>query len=46
MRENIAKALGMTPDRVSVKGKTAEGLGPIGERLGMECHAVALIVPL
>ena len=45
MRSNIARALSIPPGCVSVKGKTAEGLGPIGERLGIECHAVALVVP-
>ena len=44
MRANIARALGLDPGQVSVKGKTAEGLGPIGESLGIECHAVALLV--
>jgi 2-C-methyl-D-erythritol 2,4-cyclodiphosphate synthase len=43
MREAIAKALGISPDQVSVKASTAEGLGPIGEGLGVECHAVALL---
>ena len=44
MRANIAGALGIAPEQVSVKGKTAEGLGPIGEGLGIECHAVVLVV--
>ena len=44
MQANIARALGIDPGQVSVKGKTAEGLGPIGESLGIECHAVALLV--
>lgn len=46
MRANIAEALGVDPERVNVKGSTAEGLGPIGEGLGIECHAVALVVRL
>jgi 2-C-methyl-D-erythritol 4-phosphate cytidylyltransferase/2-C-methyl-D-erythritol 2,4-cyclodiphosphate synthase len=44
MQANIARTLGIDPGRVSVKGKTAEGLGPIGESLGIECHAVALLM--
>ncbi|MEM9038187.1 MAG: 2-C-methyl-D-erythritol 2,4-cyclodiphosphate synthase [Actinomycetota bacterium] len=28
---------------VTVKGKTAEGLGDLGRGLGVECHAVALL---
>ena len=44
MQTNIARALGVDADQVSVKGKTAEGLGPIGESLGIECHAVALLI--
>ena len=46
MRANIAEALGIGLERVNVKGSTAEGLGPVGEGLGIECHAVALVVPL
>jgi 2-C-methyl-D-erythritol 2,4-cyclodiphosphate synthase len=46
MRANIAEALGVDPERVNVKGSTAEGLGPVGEGLGIECHAVALVVRL
>ena len=43
MQANIARALVIDPGQVSVKGKTAEGLGPIGESLGIECHAVVLL---
>ena len=43
MREAIAKALGINPAQVSVKASSAEGLGPIGEGLAAECHAVALL---
>ena len=46
MRANIAEALGVDPGLVNVKGSTAEGLGPVGEGLGIECFAVALVVPL
>ena len=43
MQANIARMLGIDPSQVSVKGRTAEGLGPIGEGLGIECHAVVLL---
>ncbi len=45
MQENIGRALGIDPACVGVKATTAEGLGPIGEGLGIECHAVALLYP-
>ena len=44
MRANVAKALGIEPDAVSVKGKTNEGVGEIGRGEAMACHAVALLV--
>lgn len=44
--ENIAGVLGITPQQVNVKGKTAEGLGPVGEGLAMECFAVAMLIPI
>ena len=46
MRENIAAALGISPDAVSVKATTEEGLSFTGERLGIAAHAVCLIEAL
>ncbi|MDZ7862794.1 2-C-methyl-D-erythritol 2,4-cyclodiphosphate synthase [Acidovorax sp.] len=43
MCECIAKALGVEPDQVNVKAKTAERLGPVGQGLAMEARAAALI---
>lgn len=43
IREKLAGTLGIEPDRVSVKFKTAEKLGPVGEGKSAEAQAVALI---
>ncbi len=43
IREALAAALGCAPDAISVKAKTAEGLGPIGEGRAIAAHAVALL---
>ena len=43
MRERIAEVLGVAVDQVSVKAKTAEKMGPVGEGLAMEARAVVLI---
>ena len=44
MRERIADALQVDVNRVNVRGKTAEGLGSLGEGLGMAAHAVCLVI--
>lgn len=44
MRERIAQVLALDVDRVNVKAKTAEKLGPVGEGLAMEARAVVLLV--
>jgi len=43
MRERIASVLGLAPDQVNVKAKTAEKMGPVGEGLSMEARAVVLL---
>lgn len=43
MRARLAEAMSITDERVSVKGKTNEGLGWIGGGTGLAVHAVALI---
>lgn len=43
MRENLALALGLDLDRVSVKFKTSEKIGPVGEGRSAEAQAVVLL---
>jgi 2-C-methyl-D-erythritol 2,4-cyclodiphosphate synthase len=43
IRASLAGALGVGPERVFVKGKTAEGLGPVGEGLAIEALALCLL---
>lgn len=43
MRERIASLLGLPPDAVNVKAKTAERMGPVGEGLAIEARAVCLL---
>jgi 2-C-methyl-D-erythritol 2,4-cyclodiphosphate synthase len=46
MRAKLAGAMGISPDHVSVKGKTNEGMGWIGRGEGLACIAVASLVPV
>jgi len=43
MRTNISTDLGVEAGRVNIKATTSEGLGFIGKREGIACHAIALI---
>ncbi len=43
MRENIAKALNIELNSVSVKATTEEHLGFTGEKLGISAHSICLI---
>lgn len=44
MRKNLADALNISIDHVSVKAKTAEHLGPVGAGESMEAHAAVLMI--
>ena len=43
MRENIAKALDVEIERISIKATTEEGLGFTGTGLGAAAHSIALL---
>jgi 2-C-methyl-D-erythritol 2,4-cyclodiphosphate synthase len=45
IRSNLAGLLGLPLDRVCVKAKTNEGLGPVGKGEAIEAHAVVLLKP-
>ena len=46
IQEKLASALGLEVDRVSVKFKTAEGIGPVGEGRSAESQAVVTLQKL
>jgi 2-C-methyl-D-erythritol 2,4-cyclodiphosphate synthase/2-C-methyl-D-erythritol 4-phosphate cytidylyltransferase/2-C-methyl-D-erythritol 2,4-cyclodiphosphate synthase len=41
--ESLAMVLGVPPEAVFVKGKTGEGLGPVGEGIAVQASAVCLL---
>lgn len=44
MRANLADALGIDIDRVSVKAKTGEEVDSVGERLAVRAQAIVLVI--
>jgi 2-C-methyl-D-erythritol 2,4-cyclodiphosphate synthase len=44
IRESLALAMGLAPEQVSVKFKTAERVGPVGEGRSAESQAVVCLV--
>jgi 2-C-methyl-D-erythritol 2,4-cyclodiphosphate synthase len=46
IRQRLAETLALEPDRVSVKFKTAEKLGPVGEGRSAEAQAVVSLLKL
>ncbi len=44
IREKLAETLGLRPDQVSVKFKTAERVGPVGEGRSGEAQAAVLLI--
>ena len=43
MRARLADVLGVTVDRVSIKGKTNEGVGELGRGEAIAVHAIAMV---
>jgi 2-C-methyl-D-erythritol 2,4-cyclodiphosphate synthase len=43
IREKLAHTLGLAPDQVSVKFKTAEKVGPVGEGRSAEAQAIVML---
>ena len=44
IRDNVAGIMGLDASQVSVKFKTAERVGPVGEGLSVEAQAIVLLV--
>ncbi len=44
IRDGLASGIGLPPESVGVKFKTAEGVGPVGEGRSCEAQAVVLLV--
>jgi 2-C-methyl-D-erythritol 2,4-cyclodiphosphate synthase len=43
IQESLASIMGINVDRISIKGKTTEGLGFVGRKEGIAVYAVALL---
>ena len=46
MRKNIAAGFGINAGRVSVKAKTNEGLGPVGQKRAIVCFATVGVIKI
>ena len=46
MRERLADPLGLSPEAISIKAKTAEGLDAVGRGEAVAVHAVATVVSM
>jgi 2-C-methyl-D-erythritol 2,4-cyclodiphosphate synthase len=44
IRESLAQTIGIESDRISVKFKTAEHVGPVGEGLSAEAQAIVTLL--
>ena len=44
MRLRLGQALGVQPDQINIKAKTAEGMGPVGRGESIEARAVCLLM--
>jgi 2-C-methyl-D-erythritol 2,4-cyclodiphosphate synthase len=44
IRKRLAELLGLSIDRVNVKARTMEGLGPVGEGKAIACQAVVTLI--
>jgi len=45
IRKRIVDVLGIDPDRIGLKGKTGEHVGPIGQEEAIAAQCVALLEP-